>query len=120
MKPLPLVCTMRRDKVLAIDFDGTIYDKKTKSMIDGSEDAIKELKERGYILVLWTCRTGNRLSNAENILKKHGLMNCFYCINETPDFVKYKTSCKVCAKWYIDDRNVGGFIGWNKILEILK
>lgn len=58
---------MQRDKVLAIDFDGTIYDKKTKSMVDGAENAIRELHRRGYVLVLWTCRTGNALANA----KKH-------------------------------------------------
>ncbi len=111
---------MQRDKVLAIDFDGTIYDKKTKSMVDGAENAIRELHRRGYVLVLWTCRTGNALANAKNIMKRYGVMDFFYCINETPDFVKYKTSCKVCAKWYIDDRSIGGFVGWKKVLEILQ
>lgn len=110
---------MQRDKVIAIDFDGVIYDKKRKQLVEGASNAIKTLNENGYILVLWTCRTGNTLSNAINILKRHELYECFYCINQNPKFIKYKTSCKVCAAVYIDDRNIGGFLGWDKILKIL-
>lgn len=111
---------MRRDRIIAIDFDGTIYNSSEKCLIDEAETAIKELHQKGYILVLWTCRCGNRLKNAINILKQYGLYQYFYCVNETPDFVKYKISCKVCASIYIDDRNIGGFIGWKKVLEILR
>lgn len=110
---------MRRDKVLAIDFDGTIYDRKKRKLIDDAEKSIIKLHQSGYILVLWTCRTGNSLKNAINILESYNLLKYFFCINETPDFVPYKTSCKVCAKWYIDDRNIGGFVGWEKIIKLL-
>ncbi len=108
-----------RDKVVAIDFDGTIYDKEKKKEINGAVETIRELKDKGYALVLWTCRSGNRLQNAKNILKKLGIYDCFCSFNQTPDFVKYKTSQKVCASVYIDDRNIGGFIGWKKVKEIL-
>lgn len=111
---------MQRDKVIAIDFDGTIYNSTNKQLINGAKEAIKILHQKGYVLVLWTCRSGNRLKNAINILKQYDLYQYFYCINETPDFVKYKVSCKVCASFYIDDRNIGGFIGWNKVLDILR
>lgn len=109
-----------RDKIIAIDFDGTIYDSAKKQLVEGTENGIKALYQKGYILVLWTCRSGRRLTNAINILKRYGLYQYFYCVNETPDFVKYKISCKVCANIYIDDRNIGGFIGWDKVLEILR
>lgn len=108
-----------RDKVIAIDFDGTIYDNEKKCEIDGAIETIRKLKEKGYTLVLFTCRNGNRLQNAKNILKRFGIYDCFYSFNKTPDFVKYKTSEKVCASVYIDDRNIGGFIGWKKVEEIL-
>lgn len=110
---------MQRDNVIAIDFDGTIYEKKEKKEVQGASDAIKKLKQSGYILVLWTCRTGKSLSNAKNILKRLGIYDCFDTFNETPQHIRYKTSCKVCASVYIDDRNVGGFIGWDKVLAIL-
>lgn len=108
---------MRRDNVIAIDFDGTIYDAKKKVLLPGSACAIRQLNEWGFVLVLWTCRTGKRLRNALNILEKYNLLELFQYVNKTPDFIPYKISCKVCAKWYIDDRNIGGFIGWEKVLE---
>lgn len=110
---------MRRDNVIAIDFDGVIYDAKARTLVPGAAEGIRKLHVHGYILVLWTCRTGNRLSNALNILQKYYLRDCFTAINETPVCVPYKVSCKVCAAWYIDDRNIGGFIGWDKVMELL-
>lgn len=110
---------MQRDNVIAIDFDGTIYNKQYKKEVPGAADAIKKLKESGYILVLWTCKTGNALANAKNILKRLGIYDCFDSFNENPQHIRYKTSCKVCAGVYIDDRNIGGFIGWDNILDIL-
>ena len=110
---------MQRNRIIAIDFDGTIFDGKKRKMIDGACDGIRRLRDRGYILVLWTCRSGKRLQNAINILKANGVYDCFECVNATPSFVRYKVSCKVCAYAYIDDRNIGGFIGWDKVLEIL-
>lgn len=110
---------MQRDNVIAVDFDGTIYDAKKKAFVPGAKQAVKALYEHGCILVLWTCRTGNRLKNALNILEANGMLQYFPYVNETPECVRYKTSCKVCAKAYIDDRNIGGFIGWDKVLELL-
>lgn len=109
-----------RDKIIAVDFDGTIYDAKKKEFVEGAVNALRKISSAGYILILWTCRSGNRLKNALNILDSAGLKELFLYVNETPEFVNFKTSNKACAFCYIDDRNIGGFIGWRKIMELLK
>lgn len=109
----------RRDKILAIDFDGTLYDGKTRDLVPGAAEAIPKLYHAGYVLILWTCRTGNRLKNAENILKRFDLLQYFTSVNQNWEHLRYKTSEKVCAGWYIDDRNIGGFPGWDAVLKEL-
>jgi len=112
---------MKRDKIIAIDFDGTIWDKDKKELLSGCENALRDLKDAGYVLVLWTCRNGNRLANAKNILKEHGLHDLFSAFNEHPPRIKlkYKTSAKLLAGVFIDDRNLGGFPGWKRVVDLL-
>lgn len=112
---------MRRKKILAIDFDGVIYDKRKKEIMPGCGETLRALKEAGYTLVLWTCRSGNRLANAKNILRKHGLYDLFSSFNENPPDLKlkYKISAKLLANIYIDDGNLGGFPGWQKVARMI-
>ena len=109
--------------VIAVDFDGTIVTHrypKIGTEIDGAFDTLKDLKRKGYTLILWTVRDGELLDEAVEFCHQHGLN--FYAVNnEHPDDVfnpKYM-SRKIVADIYIDDRNVGGFIGWDKIRELL-
>ncbi|MBW2637896.1 MAG: hydrolase [Deltaproteobacteria bacterium] len=113
----------RRYKIAAIDFDGVIkptiennkYDPPTAECIE----TLKALKAAGWKLVLWTCRAGRNLKAATNYLKKHGLLHLFDAINNNVHPIRYKTSQKVIATVYIDDRVIGGFPGWNVVRKEL-
>ena len=99
---------MRR-KIIAVDFDGTLC--VDKYPLIGSPkreviDHIKKLKiENNYMLVLWTCRSGQALKRAVSWCKGQGLT--FDYVNENvPSLVKLFTNdCrKVFADIYLDDK----------------
>ena len=80
---------------------------------------MKKMQEDGHRLVLWTYRKGKRLDEAVEFCKKNGIE--FYAVNKnfveedyTPDVPR-----KLKADIFIDDRNIGGFIGWGRIYQIL-
>lgn len=106
--------------ILAIDFDGTI--KKSKDfkeygeLQDGCYNTLKCLSYLGCKLVLWTCRTGELLDKAKDYLKKNGLYDLFLTCNENVPGM-FESSNKIYADYYIDDLNIGGFIGWDKVKE---
>ena len=112
-----------RKQVIAVDFDGTIVTHRYPeigTIIDGAFETLKDLKRNGFTLILWTVRDGELLDEAVEFCRQHGVT--FYAVNnEHPDEVfnpKYM-SRKIVADYYIDDRNIGGFIGWDKIRELL-
>ena len=108
--------------ILAIDFDGTIVEHQYPQI--GKErsfafSTLKELEKQGHRLILWTYRAGKELDEAVEFCKSNGLE--FYAINKNYPEEKFDetTSRKILADVYIDDRNVGGFLGWSKIWQIL-
>lgn len=107
---------------IAVDFDGTIVEHKYPDIgeiIPGSFEVLRELQERGHRLILWTVRDGIDLKSAVDFCLDYGII--FYAVNESvPDeeFNKY-ISRKVDVDIFIDDRNVGGFLGWDKIRDVL-
>jgi len=111
-----------RKLTIAVDFDGTIVEHRYPEIgeiIPGAFDVLRELQENGHRLILWTVRDGIDLKNAVDFCLDHGIM--FYAVNEShpnEEFNKY-ISRKVDADIFIDDRNIGGFLGWEKIREIL-
>ncbi|MGS2762784.1 BT0820 family HAD-type phosphatase [Sinomicrobium sp. M5D2P9] len=109
-------------KVIAIDFDGTIVEHKYPEI--GREmpfafATIKALQQKGHRLVLWTYRQDKSLKEAVDYCKKQGVE--FYAVNEnyTGENRQKGYSRKLDADVFIDDRNVGGFLGWEKIWEVL-
>lgn len=60
---------------------------------------IKWLKSKGATLILWTCREGQALENAKELLEENGLE--FDAFNENAD--NYYKSRKIVADIYIDD-----------------
>ena len=111
--------------IIAIDFDGTICQNKYPEIGDPMPlaiESIKELKERGNDLILWTCRQGDLLDDAVEWCKEHGIP--FDLVNEhEPNNLKAFDGVagnKVFADIYIDDRNLGGFPGWELAMEIIK
>ena len=109
--------------IIAVDFDGTIveheYPKIGKVKLFAFE-TLKELQKQNNRLILWTYRSGRELEEAVDYCKKNGIE--FYAVNKSyPEEIidEETTSRKINADVFIDDRNVGGFLGWSKIWQIL-
>jgi len=108
--------------IIAIDFDGTIvedaYPKIGKPMIFAFE-TIKKLQAEGHRLILWTYRNGKRLTEAVEFCKENGIE--FYAINQSypEEILDGKISRKIHADLFIDDRNVGGFVGWTAVYKLI-
>ncbi len=107
---------------IAVDFDGTIVEHKYPAI--GEEllfaiETLKELQRHQYQLVLWTFRAGKELDEAVEFCRQRGLE--FYAINKNyPEEIFDDTmSRKLNADLFIDDRNLGGFPGWQVVWNIL-
>lgn len=107
---------------IAIDFDGTIVENKYPQI--GEEmlfafATLNALKKKGHQLILWTYRIGKELDEAVEFCRKNGVefdaVNCNY---EGEEFDS-NTPRKLNVDCFIDDRNVGGFIGWGQIYHLL-
>lgn len=108
--------------IIAVDFDGTIvedaYPKIGKPKLFAFE-TLKKLQEEGHRLILWTYRCGDKLDEAVTFCENHGII--FYAVNSSfsgEEFSK-NISRKIHADLFIDDRNIGGFIGWGEIYQML-
>lgn len=112
------------NKIIAVDFDGTIvedrYPEIGKPMLFAF-DTLKKLENRGYRLILWTFRTGKKLQEAISFCKQNGIE--FYAVNSSFEgeiFDSESQSRKISADIFIDDRNLGGFPGWGQVYEIIR
>lgn len=107
---------------IAVDFDGTIvenaYPRIGKEMLFAFS-TMKELQKKGHMLILWTYRTGPLLEEAVRYCAENGVE--FYAVNES---YPGETGTgvyprKLNVDLFIDDRNVGGFLGWSRIWQLL-
>lgn len=111
-----------RNLKIAVDFDGTIvehqYPKIGKDMLFAFE-TLKELQKHGALLILWTFRAGKELDDAVEYCTRKGIE--FYAVNKNyPEEIYDDTiSRKINADVFIDDKNVGGFLGWSSIWQEL-
>lgn len=103
--------------IIAVDFDGTIVEHKFPKIgpeLPGAIEALKDLQEAGHKVILWSIRDGKTLDEALEFLKGRGF---------TPDaanknLVKFSDSPKVYADFYIDDRSIPPFRGWDYVRRI--
>jgi hydroxymethylpyrimidine pyrophosphatase-like HAD family hydrolase len=108
--------------VIAIDFDGTIvedaYPKIGKPRIFAFE-TMKRLQKDGHRLILWTYRCGSKLDDAVKFCKENGIT--FYAVNQSFPEEQYDNSVsrKIYADIYIDDRNIGGVLGWGEVFQLI-
>ncbi len=107
---------------IAVDFDGTIVENKYPQIgkpIMFALESLKKLQEEGHLLILWTYRSGKELDKAVEFCKKNGIN--FYAVNKSyPEEVfDDSQSRKIQADIFIDDRNIGGLIGWGEIYQTL-
>jgi len=108
--------------IVAIDFDGTIvddaYPKIGKPKLFAFE-TLRRLQDDGHRLILWTYRCGIKLEEAVIFCEENGIQ--FYAVNKSfpeEDF-DHKNSRKIYADLFIDDRNLGGFMGWGEIYQMI-
>lgn len=110
----------KKQLIIAVDFDGTIvedaYPKIGKKMLFAFE-TMKKLQSERHRLILWTYRCGRPLQEAVEFCKKNGIE--FYAVNKSFPEEEYneKYSRKINADLFIDDRNIGGFIGWSEVYK---
>ncbi len=96
-------------KIIACDFDGTLCVNNYPEIGTAKSPVIHALKleqDRGAAIILWTCRSGEQLTQAIDWCANHGLY--FDAVNENiPSTLAWMgDSRKVFAHEYWDDRAV--------------
>lgn len=119
----------KQKMIIAVDFDGTIVEHKFPDIgppLPGAIETLRAMQNAGHRLILFTCRedemdsSGRRyLTEAVEFCRSQGIN--FVSANQTltQDDFRPMGGRKVYADLYIDDRNLGGFPGWEKIREML-
>jgi len=107
---------------IAVDFDGTIVDDDYPKIGRAklfAFDTLLKLQEKGHRLILWTYRNGKMLEEAVVFCKENGVV--FYAVNKSFPEEEFdpKYSRKINADIFIDDRNIGGMLGWGEIYQEL-
>ena len=108
--------------IIAVDFDGTIvkdaYPDIGEARIFAFE-TLKRLQNDGHRLILWTYRSGNKLDEAVAFCIKNGIE--FYAVNKSfpEEKLTDEISRKIHADLFIDDRNIGGVLGWGEVYQML-
>ena len=107
---------------IAVDFDGTIVEDEYPSIGKPkifAFETLKKLQNNGHRLILWTYRSGRHLEEAVSFCKKNGIQ--FYAVNKSFPEEEFdpKYSRKINADYFIDDRNIGGLMGWGEIYQML-
>jgi len=91
--------------------DGTVYDPP----IPGAREAMTELKERGYQIVIFSARTGK---SKPDWREQERMVNEWLIKHDIPfDMI---TSEKLPAEFYIDDRAVRFEGNWAATLQVIK
>jgi hydroxymethylpyrimidine pyrophosphatase-like HAD family hydrolase len=127
---------MKNPVIIAVDFDGTVIPEGL--FPDGSHHnglyhavtALQRWNEKGYDVVLNTCREGLALHNAVRWFKLHGVK--LAAVNSSPGSWLWQhemnvltLSRKVFANIYIDDRGLGvpldkeGLVDWFQVEEMV-
>ncbi len=105
---------------IAIDFDGTIVRHRYPKIgeeIPFATETLRLLIQDRHKLILWTVREGKLLDEAVEWCKKRGVI--FYAINQ--DFPnEQRSSRKIKADLFIDDRNIGGLPEWSIIYQMIQ
>ena len=95
-------------QTIAVDFDGTLCFSKWPELGQPNEALIaylRECKQNGNKLILWTCRAGEALSKAVEWCKEQNLE--FDAVNDNlPEVIALygNNSRKVTCDFYIDDK----------------
>lgn len=119
---------MSKNRICCVDYDGTIVVNAFPEVgvpMDGAFETLKSLKESGWKIILSTCREDEPkrayLTEAVEFCRSNGIE--FDGVNTTPLDLEFRHEKslrrKPFAHIYIDDRNLGGFPGWDVVRRIL-
>lgn len=101
---------MLRPHIFAVDFDGTLCENKYPDIgapIPTVIEFVKRQKADGNIIILWTCRAGQRLSDAVAWCENQGLIFDYVNENVKENVAMYGGDTrKVFADVYIDDKTL--------------
>jgi hypothetical protein len=97
-------------KNICVDFDGTVVEwdfPRIGKMYPHVKEVFEELHKLGYRIVISSCRTNNKLSSPEEIMKHYNAMRKSLEENNIPfDEIDDGSHGKVIADLYIDDRGL--------------
>ena len=109
----------RNYTIYAVDFDGTLCEdawpdigKPNYMLIQ----ILKTLREKGDKIILWTCRTADRLDEATAWCKEQGLE--FDAVNENLPEIIWQfgiESRKVFADVYVDDKVISPNLKFSEV-----
>ena len=97
-----------KNKIIAVDFDGTLVKDEYPKIGSPNIKLINKLRKlsRDNTLILWTCRTGDKLKEAVEFCLLCDLQ--FHYINENSKEILEKygniDSRKITADIYLDDK----------------
>ncbi len=99
---------MNRQFILAVDFDGTITKENTYPIICNKPNKpviefIHWVQSLNWIIILWTCRSGESLDAALKYCKDYDLKIDY--VNRNAYYVNL-SSPKIFADIYLDDRSL--------------
>lgn len=111
---------MSRMPIIAVDFDGTIAGEEIfpaiGELLPNCAKTLRMFKEHSFTIILWTCREGKALEAAINFCSDHKIPIDY--VNENVGWLPFKTSNKIYADYYIDNRAIGdSTIFWNDIFS---
>lgn len=95
-------------KIIAVDFDGTIVTHMYPEIgmpVNHAFIVLKKLLEQDVKLILWTMRSGARLDEAIQFCADNGVQ--FWAVNTNPLQGEWTDSPKAYAQLYIDDAALG-------------
>ena len=96
--------------VLSIDFDGTIVKDEYPGIgkaLPGAIQAINELYDDGYCIIINSCRAREREDEMIDWLNRNGVKYCHCNENCCERIVNYRTDCrKISADCIIDDKSL--------------
>ena len=111
---------MYKQKIIAVDYDDTItlyapYPQKAY-LNPKAKKYLNKLKEKGYILVLWSARNLRDYDEAyDRCINEFGLS---FMKKDSSNFVHGSTG-KLVANFYIDDRSTLGKLNWKKVYKFI-
>jgi hypothetical protein len=118
-------------KLVAVDFDGTLCRSKYPEcgpMIKGAKDALVRLRELGYLILIYSCRSSHwhyNLFGGEGIpvLKRPTVekMKKWLIEHDIPfDEIDDGSKGKPLAEFYLDDRAVRVDNNWDEVISFIE